>query len=118
MDARDKQMDADGAAHGQGELGWWRVLFRYWVRDHAWVRLLVWNFYKVDDALYRANHPGFRVLSRARDLGVRSVLSLRGDAQNTPNIIEKEACDRLGLELRFIRMRTSILPPPRPSCWS
>ncbi len=110
MDARNKQTDADGSDPGQEDLGWWRVFFRYWVHDHAWVRVFVWNFYKVDDALYRANHPGFRVLSRARDLGIRSVLSLRGDAQNTPNIIEREACDRLGLELRFIRMRTSVLP--------
>jgi protein tyrosine phosphatase (PTP) superfamily phosphohydrolase (DUF442 family) len=111
MDGREDQRTDEALAPGRGELGWWRVLFRYWIRDHAWVRVFVWNFYKVDDDLYRSNHPGYWVLSRARALGVRSVLSLRGDARNTPNLIEQAACDRLGLELRFVRMRTSVLPP-------
>lgn len=82
----------------------------YWWRDHAWVRSLVSNFYKVDADLYRANHPGYRRLARAKALGIRSVLSLRGDAYNTPNILERDSCARLGLDLRFLRLRTSELP--------
>src|SRR6056297_26301 len=77
MDGREDQRTDEALAPGLGELGWWRVLFRYWIRDHAWVRVFVWNFYKVDDDLYRSNHPGYWVLSRARALGVRSVFSLR-----------------------------------------
>src|SRR6056297_2280173 len=103
----------DAATQSLGDLGWWRILFRYWVRDHAWVRVFVWNFYRVDEDLYRSNHPGFRALSRAKRLGIRSVLSLSGDANNTPNIIERNACNRHGMELRFVRMRTAALPPAR-----
>lgn len=87
-----------------------RILHRYWWSDHAWLREILPNFYKVDDDLYRSNHPGKRMLKRARARGVRSVLSLRGPADNTHNIIERDAARQLGLELRFIKMRTTILP--------
>lgn len=87
-----------------------RVLRDYWLNDHAWVRVLIPNFHKVDNEVYRANHPGYRRLRLARDLGVRSVLSLRGDRPTAPTLIEKAACERLGLELRFVALRTTRLP--------
>lgn len=86
-----------------------RLLRDYWLKDHAWVRILVPNFYRVDDDLYRANHPGYRRLRIARDLGVRSVLSLRGDRATAPTLVEREACNALGLELRFVRLWTTRL---------
>ncbi len=89
-----------------------KILLRYWVNDHAWLRAILSNFYQVDDALYRSNHPSPRRLSHLQRRGIQSVLSLRGGASNTPNILERGACARLGLDLRFIRMRTGVLAPP------
>ncbi|MDG4647136.1 tyrosine-protein phosphatase [Roseibacterium sp. SDUM158017] len=86
-----------------------RLLLEYWLRDHAWVRLFVPNFYKVDADLYRANHPGHRRLRIARDLGVKSVLSLRGDRGTVPTLVERQACDALGLDLQSVRMWTTKL---------
>ncbi len=91
------------------QIGRIRIFREYWLRDHAWVRLFVPNFYKVDADLYRANHPGYRRLRRARDLGVRSVLSLRGDRATAPTLVEREACAALGLELGFVRLWTTRL---------
>lgn len=96
---------------GMSRSTWRSTLRGYWLRDHAWLRALLPNFHKVDADLYRSNHPGLRLLRRAQGLGVRSVLSLRGDAENTPNILERDACRRLGLELRFLRLRSVALPP-------
>lgn len=96
-------------AAGADDLGKLRILREYWLRDHAWVRLFVPNFYKVDADLYRANHPGYGRLRRARDLGVRSVLSLRGDRATAPTLVERDACAALGLELRFVRLWTTRL---------
>ncbi|NKX44724.1 dual specificity protein phosphatase family protein [Roseibacterium sp. KMU-115] len=90
----------------------WRVFYRYWVRDHAWLRVLLPNFYRVDADLYRGNHPGYRRLARYKALGIRSVLTLRGEDDNTPNLLERDACERLGLELRAVRLRTVYVPPP------
>ena len=85
------------------------ILTRYWMADHAWVRALFPNFYKVDDELYRSNHPGRRRLAKAKALGIRSVLSLR-DPDCMPSRLERAACDRLGLELQFVRLRTVFVP--------
>jgi len=95
------------------DLSAWRIFYRYWLRDHAWVRVLLPNTYPVDEDLWRSNHPGRRRMEQlTRNAGIRSILSLRGDADNTPNILERAAADDLGLSLRFIRLRTASLPPP------
>ena len=89
-----------------------KILLRYWIKDHAWLRAIIPNFYQVDELLYRSNHPSPRRLSHLKRLGIRSVLSLRGSGKNTPSILERNACERLGLELKFIRMRTGVLLSP------
>jgi protein tyrosine phosphatase (PTP) superfamily phosphohydrolase (DUF442 family) len=88
----------------------WDLWWRYWIVDHAWVRLIVPNVYRVDADLWRANQPGRRRLSRLKSRGVRSVLCLRGDNNSAPAIMEKRAAADLGLPLRFVRMRTYKLP--------
>lgn len=86
-----------------------RILRDYWIGDHALLRLLVPNFYRVDADLWRANHPGFRRLRIARDKGIRSVLSLRGARPSAPTLLERRACARLGLELGFVQLWTTRL---------
>ncbi len=93
-------------------IGYRRILRGYWLRDHAYLRLLWSNFHKVDDGLFRSNHPGLKGLKRAKAHGVQAVLSLRSGDDNTPNIIERDAARRLNLPLHFIRLRTAILPSP------
>lgn len=89
-----------------------QILRDYWIADHAALRALVSNFYKVDDDLYRSNHPHVRHLRRAHALGIRSVLSLRGDKRGVPQVIERSACADLGLEFRIVPMRSTVLPKP------
>jgi len=90
----------------------WRVAYRYWLRDHAWLRAILPNTYRVDAKLFRSNHPGRRRLNALARKGVVSVLSLRGPARNTPFLLERAAADDLGLDLRFIRLRTNLLARP------
>lgn len=82
----------------------------FWL-DHGWLRWLIPNFAKVDDDLYRSAHPAGYVLRRFKAAGGKSILSLRGDAQNTPNSYERILSIDLNLDLRFIRMRSIELPP-------
>jgi protein tyrosine/serine phosphatase len=92
----------------------WDHVFRgYWVNDHAWLRSFITNFYKVDADLYRSNHPGRRRLTTAKQRGIRSVLSLRGDLPNTPTLIERAVCEDLDLDLRFVPLRSTTLPEPQ-----
>lgn len=94
-------------------LSWRRILVGYYWRDHAFVRAIYPNWHRVDADLYRSAHPNRRQLRRARDLGVKSILSLRGDAENTPNLLERRAAEALGLDLRAIPLRAHALPPRR-----
>lgn len=67
--------------------------------DHAFLRTVWTNFDEVADGVYRSNHPGPRRLEAYKRRGIRSVLNLRGVDGQSPWLLEKEACDRLGLRL-------------------
>jgi protein tyrosine/serine phosphatase len=90
----------------------WRVWWRYWVVDHAWVRLIVPNLYQIDADVWRSNQPGRRRLRRLKARGVRAVLSLRGDSNDASSVIEKRAAAEAGIPLHFVRMRAYKLPQP------
>lgn len=85
---------------------WWQ----YYVADHAAVRLLVTNHYRIDEDIWRSNQPGFRRLKRLKAEGLKSVLSLRGDHRVAPVYVEKAAAAELGLRLEFARLRAHKLP--------
>jgi protein tyrosine/serine phosphatase len=80
--------------------------------DHAWVRLLVPNLYRIDEDLWRSNQPGRRRLMRMKTMGIRSVLSLRGDSFDAASLVEKDAAAEVGIPLDFVRMRAQKLPRP------
>jgi len=90
----------------------WRVWWYYWLVDHAWVRLLVTNFYHVDEDVWRSNQPGRRQLRRLKAQGLSAVLSLRGDTKHASFIVEKRAVEEVGLPLHYVRMRAQRLPKP------
>lgn len=90
----------------------WRIWWRYWVVDHAWVRTLVPNLYRIDADVWRSNQPGRRRLRRLKSMGLRSILSLRGDSDDAASVVEKSAAEEVGIPLHFVRMRAHKLPRP------
>lgn len=110
----DPRPDVELADHDMDRL---RHILRHEVRarqtvfrDHTWLRWILPNRWRVDADLLRSGHPSKASLRRLKRAGLRSILSLRGGADNTPNTAERVAAHDLGLELRFIRMRTGALP--------
>lgn len=71
----------------------------YELADHAILRRWWTNFAPVALGVYRANHPNARHLARYKAMGIRTILSLRGQARNSPQLFEAEACAALGLTL-------------------
>ena len=67
--------------------------------DHAFLRVLWTNFDEVAPGVYRSNHPGPKRLERYHKMGIKTVLNLRGEDRFSPWLFEKEACDRLGMDL-------------------
>ena len=68
--------------------------------DHAYLRIGFQNAHWVGPDLVRTNQPWPFQLKRWRELGVRTVINLRGGGYETGfYVLEREACARLGLEL-------------------
>lgn len=84
--------------------------WQFWWHDHAWLRALWSNLHRLDADVYRANQPSPARLRQFRDLGIRSVLSLRGEA-GLPSQIGAAGSAALGLEFRAINLRARRLPP-------
>ena len=81
----------------------------YWLKDHGFLRALWTNFHKLDEEVWRHNHPSPARLAWLKANGAASVLSLRG-ATSVPSLIEAAACADLGLTFRAVEMRAVILP--------
>lgn len=77
-----------------------RAFLDMWLVDHGFIRDVYWNLHRVTDGVWRAAQPAPHHLRRARDLGVRTILNLRGRRDTCGAYqLEREACARLGLTL-------------------
>jgi len=74
---------------------WMHFLFL----DHGILRYLWTNLYQIAPGVWRSNQPGPGRLKRYSDMGIRTVLNLRGNAKHAHYLFEQEACDELGLTL-------------------
>lgn len=83
---------------------------RFWgnvhshVVDHAFLRILWTNFYEIAPGVYRSNHPGPRRLKRYKDLGIKTVVTLRGEEKFAHYLFEKETCEALGMDFRVTKL--------------
>jgi len=80
--------------------GRFRAYLNYLWADHAWLRLGFQNAHWVSPELIRTNQPWPFQLKRWRDMGVKTVINLRGGGYPTSfYLLEKDACARLGMTL-------------------
>lgn len=102
--ARAARRRAPAAAGSLAE--WWH----FHITDHGLLRLVWTNFDTVAPGVYRSNQPSPERLARqARDLGLRTVLSLRGDSDLSFSTTERAACARLGLAYHIFPMSARAL---------
>lgn len=77
-----------------------RAFLDMWLVDHGFIRDVYWNLHRVSDNVWRAAQPAPQHLRRARDMGVATILNLRGRRDTCGAYqLEREACARLGLTL-------------------
>lgn len=67
--------------------------------DHAILRTIWTNFFEVAPGVYRSNHPTHERFAKMKDMGIKSVLNLRGAGGAAHYLTEKESCEQLGLTL-------------------
>ena len=76
----------------------------YYLMDHAILRTFWTNFDEVAPGVYRSNQPTHARLVKYRDMGIKSVLNLRGEESFAHYLFEKESCDELGLTLHTAKL--------------
>jgi protein tyrosine/serine phosphatase len=79
---------------GRFKAGW-----NYFWTDHAFLRLAFQNAFWIDDQLVRANQPSPHHLAFWKKRGIRTIINLRGGFDGSFYAIEKDACEKLGLNL-------------------
>ena len=81
-----------------------------WV-DHGILRRVWTNEAEIAPGIWRANQPSPARLERYARQGFRTVLNLRGESRHSFHILEREACQRLGLNLVSVPTKSDRLPP-------
>jgi protein tyrosine/serine phosphatase len=68
--------------------------------DHGFLRARFRNLHQVSPEMWRANQPSPENIARyAADLGLKTVLNLRGSSPKGYYLLEREACERFGVQL-------------------
>lgn len=78
--------------------------------DHGILRTFWHNFEQVAEGVYRSNHPDHKRFEIYAKMGVKSILNLRGKAQQPHYLFEVESCKALGLRLITISMSARQAP--------
>jgi len=73
-------------------------IYNLWF-DHAVLRKVWTNFHPVAPGVYRSNQPTHERFVKLKEMGIKSVLNLRGAGGSAHYLVEKESCDQLGLIL-------------------
>lgn len=80
--------------------------------DHGFLRGPWTNMYQIAPDVWRSNHPTAARFDRLAQMGVRTIISLRGSPSAPWALLEQEACDRHGIALKTVALQ-SRKPPSR-----
>ena len=81
--------------------------------DHGFLRARFRNLHRISDEMYRANQPSPEQIARyAKELGLKTIVNLRGDSPKGYYLLEKEACARHGIQLVDFQMFSREIPSP------
>ena len=85
----------------------WRELM---LSDHGFLRVMWHNLHEVRPGVWRSNQPSPGRVHAAADMGVKTIVSLRGPRSDGGWRLEKEACDARGLTLVDFAIRSRAVP--------
>jgi protein tyrosine/serine phosphatase len=80
------------------------------VKDYAFFRVPYPNAHWIGRDLVRSSQPWPFQLRRWRDLGIRTIINLRGQEKGSHSLLERDACHRLGLTLVEFKLWSRAAP--------
>ncbi len=79
--------------------------------DHGFLRARFRNLHQISDEMWRGNQPGPKDVERyAAELGIKTIINLRGESTKGYYLLEKEACERHGVVLIDYQMFSRDTP--------
>ena len=68
--------------------------------DHGFLRARFSNLHRISPEMWRSNQPSpQQIAAHQRERGVQTIINLRGASTRGYYLLEKEACDQLGIKL-------------------
>lgn len=80
------------------------------LKDHGFLRLYWHNLHRVDDMMWRSNQPSPARVKYAADMGIKTIINLRGPRDDGGWQLEAEACKKFGLTLVDFTARSRAAP--------
>ncbi len=110
------------ALESQFRLGWGKDISTpaarreaFWhnhLTDQAFLRLWWTNLTQVAPGVYRSNQPGANRIARYKEMGIKTILNLRGAEDYSYYLFEEEACAQHGISLVPMRFHARRAPDP------
>ena len=82
----------------------------YHLFDHAWLRSVWTNFWQIAPGVWRSNQPTHGRFRKYAAMGIRTVITLRGEEKYSHYLFEKESCEKLGLTLEHAKLWARMAP--------
>ena len=91
----------EGRARAEHDLVW---------GDHGFLRTAFRNFHWISPEMARANQPSPKQIARYAEMGIKTILNLRGAFDTGYYALEREACSQYGIVLVDQRMHSREPP--------
>jgi len=93
------------------EAGRKRARYELTWADHGFLRAKFRNLHQISDEMYRGNQPGPNMVkSYAEELGIKTIINLRGTSTKGYYLLEKEACEANGVDFVDYQMFSRDTP--------
>ena len=89
-----------------GAADWLDLIFK----DHGFLRFYWHNQHLVADGLWRSNQPGPKRVEALANLGIKTIVNLRGPRDDGGWQLEAEACTKTGMTLLDFTSRSRAAP--------
>jgi len=82
----------------------------FWI-DHEFLRVLYHNDFEIAPNVFRANQPSEkRIYEWKKTKGIKSIINFRGISDQGAFLLEKNACEKAGINLINLKLYSSKLP--------
>lgn len=72
--------------------------------DHGFLRVRFTNHHHIGGEMYRENQPSPKRIAQLAEMGIKTIINLRGESPKGFYLLEVEACKKNGIELINYRM--------------